>query len=93
MRTTIRIEDGLMRELKERAVREKSSLTELVNQVLRNGMAADKTNAKSSKRKFRQKTYDMGQPRFDVDKALSFAGELEDEEILKVLAANETHRH
>lgn len=92
MRTTLRIDDGLLRELKQRAVREKTSLAELVNQILRIGMAADLSKGKSKRRKFRQKTYDMGQPRFDVDKALAFAGELDDQEILKLLAANEADR-
>ena len=82
MKTTLRIEDSLLRELKERATREEKSFTELVNQVLRRGLAADASKAESPKQKFRRKTYDMGQPKFDLNKALALAGELEDEEVI-----------
>jgi hypothetical protein len=81
MRTTLRIEDSLLRELKQRALREKTSLTQLVNQVLRKGLISDAV--KPARRKFRQKTYNMGQPKFDLTKALALADALGDEEIIE----------
>lgn len=84
MRTTVRIDDDLMRELKSRAQRENVSLTKLLNQVLRRGLAAGEA-AGRKKRRFRQKTFDMGMPRFDVTKALALAAELEDEAIIEKL--------
>lgn len=83
MRTTLRIEDSLMRELKQRAVREKTSITQLVNQVLRSGLASDTSETKPIRRKFRQKTYDMGQPKFDLTKALALADAFGDEAIIE----------
>ena len=49
MRTTMRIDDDLMSELKERAKRERVSLTRLVNRVLRAGVAASKQAVRSKK--------------------------------------------
>lgn len=83
MRTTLRIDDGLMRELKQRALSEKTSLTQLVNRVLRTGLDADANGAKTKKRKFRQKTYHMGRPKFDLTKALALADTLGDEAIIE----------
>ena len=40
MRTTIRIDDDLLLELKERARGDKSSLNNLVNRLLRRGLSA-----------------------------------------------------
>jgi hypothetical protein len=80
----VRIDDDLLRELKSRAQRENSSLTQLLNRVIRRGLANGEA-AGGKKRRFRQKTYDMGIPRFDVTKALALAAELEDEAIIEKL--------
>ena len=85
MRTTVRIDDDLLRTLKERAFREGISLAKLINGVLRRGVEAPGRQGQRRKR-FRQKTYAMGQPKFNIDKALAFADSLEDEEVLKKLA-------
>jgi predicted Zn-ribbon and HTH transcriptional regulator len=85
MRTTVRIDDELMRRLKEQAHREGTSLTKLINRVLRCGMVASRQARKPS-RPYRQKTFRMGQPKFPIDKALAFAAALEDEEVLEKLA-------
>lgn len=79
MRTTLRIEDGLMRELKERAVREKTSITQVVNRVLQSGLAAEINAPKQPRRRFRQRTHNMGAPKFDLTKALALADALGDE--------------
>ena len=83
MRTTVRIDDDLLRELKSRAQRENISLTKLLNRVLQQGLAEREPSRK--KRRFRQKTFNMGIPRFDVTKALALAAELEDEAIIEKL--------
>jgi hypothetical protein len=40
MRTTVRIDDDLLRELKDRAHREDISLTKLLDRVIRQGMTS-----------------------------------------------------
>ncbi len=85
MRTTVRIDDDLLRDLKEHAEAEKISLSQALNETIRRGLGAAGRRA-TIKRRFRQKTYDMGLPLVDLTKALSLAGQLEDEEILKKLA-------
>jgi len=84
MRTTLRIDDDLFRELKERASREGLTLSELVNLALRRSLGAEKR----PRRVFRQKTRDLGRPSFDVTKANAVAAELEDEAILRKLAGS-----
>jgi hypothetical protein len=84
MRTTVRIDDDLLRDLKQRAKIEKTSLTEVVNQVIRNGLKP-RPAADRSPRRFRQKTHSMGPPLVDITKALALAAELEDEEIIRKL--------
>jgi hypothetical protein len=80
-RATVRIDEHLMRQLKERAQRENISLTRCINQVLQQGLIAP---SKPRKRKrFVQKTYNMGQPLMDLTKANAIAAALEDEEIIR----------
>ena len=81
MRTTIRIEDELLERLKEQALRENVSLTKLVSRTLRAGMQPA-TRLCSSRPQYREKTYSMGAPRLDLDKALALAAALEDEEVI-----------
>jgi hypothetical protein len=78
MRTTVRIDDDLLRRLKEHARRENVSLASVVNRTIRRGLSG--TPAKASKKRFRQKTYSMGVPLVDLTKALAVAAALEDEE-------------
>lgn len=81
MRTTVRIPDDLMLELKERAEAENLSVSKMLEQTLRRGL-----EAKPEKRKpFRQRTYAMGPPLINLDKANSIAAALEDEEIIRKL--------
>jgi hypothetical protein len=83
MRSTVRIDDDLMTELKERARRENVSLTQILNRTLRAGLRPARGRPKS---RFKQATFSLGAPRFDVDKALAYAAELEAEEIARKLA-------
>lgn len=76
------IDDDLYCELKERADREQISLSEMVNRVLRAELAFGDGAHTSLKRPIRQKTYNMGLPKFDVTKAIAFADELEAEEVI-----------
>ena len=82
MRTTVRIDDDLMRELKERARREAVPLARLINRLIRRGLELRAKPAKP----YRERTYSMGVPKVDLTKALAFAAELEDEEIIAKLA-------
>jgi hypothetical protein len=87
MRTTVRIDDDLLLELRERADSEKESLTRYLNRVLRAGLSSLKGKSESRSRRFRQRTFAMGAPRVDLNKALALAAALEDEEILSKLAS------
>lgn len=85
MRSTFRIDDDLLEELKARAREQKVPLTRVVNRVLRAGLAASGGRGPKRKR-YRESTHSMGVPRTDLDKALALAAGLEDEEILRKLA-------
>jgi hypothetical protein len=85
MRTTVRIDDDLMIELKARAHAESVSLTRMLNRTLRTGLAQRKPDGQRTRR-FKQKTVSMGRPKVDIDKALALAAQLEDEEIARKLA-------
>lgn len=84
MRTTIRLDDDLARALKEQAQREKLSFAKAVNRAIRQGLSKSKT--KPTRKKFRQRTYNMGVPLVDLTKASALAAALEDEEIIAKLA-------
>jgi hypothetical protein len=84
MRSTVRIEDDLMEELRRQAQREKSSLTRTLNRALRAGLRA--RSRSKERRTYREKPVAMGRPSVALDKALALAGKLEDEEILRELA-------
>ncbi len=82
MRTTVRIDDALLLELKQIAAREKISLTRQLNRTLRAGLQAQRAD-KKPRRRHREKTHSMGAPRVDLTKALATASGLEDEEVLR----------
>ena len=82
MRTTVRIDDDLLRKLHQQAQREKTSLTRVLNTTLRRGLTAPQAKA----RRFRQKTYDLGLPLVDLDKALSLADQWDDEERIRKMS-------
>ena len=84
MRTTLTIEDYIMRELKEEAYRTGQPLKKVVNDALQAGL--DQMKRPGSKKPYRCKTYSMGKPRdFNLDKALQMAETIEDEEITRKL--------
>lgn len=81
MRSTLRIDDDLLRELKTRAANEGLSLSDLVNLVLRQSIA----EPPRPRRPFEQKTRDLARPAFDITKANAIAADLEDETILRTV--------
>jgi len=85
MRTTVQIDDDLLRDLKEQAHREGTSLAKLINRVLRQGMNA-LPQANKPSRPYREKTFRMGEPNVNLDKALALSASLEDDEVREKLA-------
>jgi hypothetical protein len=85
MRTTVQIDDDLLRDLKEQAHREGTSLVKLMNRVLRRGMIALRQADKPG-RPYREKTFRMGEPKVNLDKALVLSASLEDAEVREKLA-------
>lgn len=85
MRSTVRIDDDLMIELKARAHAESVSLTRMLNRTLRAGLVQRGPDGPQAGR-FEQKTVSMGRPTVDLDKALALVARLEDEEIARKLA-------
>ncbi len=85
MRTTIRIDDDLMAELRERSSRENVSFTGLVNSLIRRGLEAVR-DAGRPRRRYREKSFSMGEAAIDLRKALAIAFEMEDEETLRKIS-------
>jgi hypothetical protein len=82
MRTTLTI-DPDVRLLLERRMSERGlSFKEAVNEALRDGLLEDRGSAG-----FRTPAFDLGEPLVPLGKALRLAGELEDEELLRRMAA------
>jgi hypothetical protein len=83
MRTTLRIDDDLLRELKNRALAEKVPVTKLVNQIIRQGIAGRRTKHV----RYREQAFSLGVPLANLDKALSLAAADEEEQAMRKLAA------
>lgn len=84
MRTTVRIEDDLLAQLKEQAQRERVSLTLLLDRTLRAGIRAA-AGRRPRRAPYREEPRSLGAPRVDLDKALAVASSLEDEEVARKL--------
>jgi hypothetical protein len=84
MRTTVRVDDDLLEQLKARARRENVSLTRMINRTLKSGLRASVTQ-RPKRTVYREETLALGNPYPPVDKALALAAALEDEEILRKL--------
>lgn len=85
MRTTLTIDDDLLRELRQKANDTGSTLKEIVNKALRTGLK-DFNKPRPSK-PYKCKTYSLGYPpRADLDHALDLAEHLESEEIARKLS-------
>lgn len=88
VRTTLTIDDSLAKELKEIAHKSGKSFKEVVNDALRAGLKARRTQPKA--KPYRLKTCSMGGPHpgINLDKALRLADEAETEEIARKLCMN-----
>lgn len=82
MRSTVRIDDDLLMDIKDRARRENLSLTRMLNRLLREGIQASR-GGRGQRARYREQTVAMGEARVDLDKALALAAGLEDEEVLR----------
>jgi plasmid stability protein len=82
MRTTLTIDDKLAAALKKRAFETGKSFKEVVNEVLRAGLASQ---APPKARPFKTKTFPLGGPLpgINLDKANQLAADLEDEELIR----------
>jgi hypothetical protein len=83
MRTTLTLDDHLAKELKELAHRTGKPFKAVVNETLRSGLCAK--HARGPMKPFRLETVSLGGPRpgINLDKALSLADVMEDDEILR----------
>ena len=85
MRSTVRIDDDLMTAIRSQAQGEGLSITRMLNRVVRAGLEAlDRSGGQQEI--YRQKTFRMGPPSVDLDKALALAAALEDEEVLRKMS-------
>jgi hypothetical protein len=84
MRTTLRIDNNLLQELKELAHEENTTMTQMVNRVLRRGLQSIQENCQP-RTHYHEEVIDLGKPYFDLTKASAIATNMEDEEILRKL--------
>ena len=85
MRTTLTIDDDLVRQLREKAHRTGSSFKEVVNKAIRAGLA--QIDKPRQNKPYKCKSYSLGYPpRADLDHALNLADRLESDEIARKLS-------
>jgi hypothetical protein len=84
MRTTIDINDDLMRELKKRSHDTGHSLKDVINSILRRGLKIQ--NPAATGKGYRCPSFSLGHPAsYNLDHALEIAQSLESEEIARKL--------
>jgi hypothetical protein len=82
MRTTVTL-DADTDQIIRRLMRDRGmTFKQAVNEAIRAGSATPRR-----RRAFRTRTFDMGPTRIPLDKAMRLAAELEDEELLRKIAA------
>ena len=74
------LEPSLLKRLRVEARRRGVSVKELLCTLLRRGL-----EEKPVPKRFRVRSYGMGQASFPIDKALQFAADLEDAEVIRKL--------
>jgi hypothetical protein len=85
MRTTLTLDDALLRELRALAHKNEAPFKDVVDKVLRAGL--DNLKVAQRPRRYRARTFAMGRPSTPrMDKALEIATELENEEIARKIA-------
>lgn len=72
---TIRLDDDLAKSVKELAYKEDVSFGRILNRLLRAGLSAGK-RTKAARERFVQRTFDVGEPTFNVDRSLARAAAL-----------------
>lgn len=85
MRTTLTIDDALLRQLRQKALDSGRPFKQVVNDTLRAGLEKSaEAFSVAARPRYECPTFSMGQPRWPVnlDKALALAAELEDQEIV-----------
>ncbi len=84
MRTTLTIDDDLVRELRAKAHKTASPFKEIVNKAIRAGL--ENIDKPKQIKPYKCKTYSLGYPpSADLDHALNLADRLESEEISRKL--------
>jgi hypothetical protein len=85
VRTTLTIDDELMKEIREEAHTKGLPVKEVVNRALRAGLR--EYNRPKSAKPYKCRTFSLGYPPLaDLDRALDLAERLESEEIARKLA-------
>ena len=85
MRSTVRIDDDLMLDIRAQAHSEGISLARMLNRTLRIGLRAQRERP-NSRKQIEQNTFCMGSPFVSLDKALALAGNLEDQEVIRKMS-------
>ncbi|WP_419919587.1 antitoxin [Candidatus Poriferisocius sp.] len=78
MRTTVTLEDDTEQIIRHRMAQNRVSFKQALNDLVREGHAGTGLS-----QEFRTRTAPMGIPTINLDKALMFAGELEDDELIR----------
>jgi hypothetical protein len=89
MRTTVRIDDDVFRELKEQAHKEGISMAKLFDRAVRLGLQALKNGGGAPRKPYREKTYSMGVPLVDLTKVNEYLAELENEDFIRKMQARQ----
>lgn len=85
MRTTLSVDDDLLRRLQDEAKRTKTPFRSVLNRALRTGV--ERLHPESARPRYQAPTFSMGfPPRENMDKALQLAAMLEDEETARKLS-------
>jgi hypothetical protein len=80
MRTTVRIDDDVFRELKEQAHREGISMAKLFDRAIRLGLQALQKSNNLSRKPYREKPFSTGAPLIDISKVRQFLDDEDAEE-------------
>lgn len=83
MRTTVTLDPDTEQVVRERMKAEGISFKKALNDAIRDG-----AKGRPKPRRFRQRTFDMGEPRVDLTHANRIAAELEDDAIIERMRAD-----
>ena len=88
MRDKVHIDNDLMAELRSRAQAGKTSMTYTLNRVIRAGLAVSSGPCEGHER-YEEVPVRMGRPKVKINKALTLAAHLEDEEVIRKMASRQ----